>query len=156
MNLEPSQRFSSYDFVATILWIGFVLAISFMEAPLRFQAEAITIPIALQVGRLVFHALNFCEFFFAVCILVCQRFNSPSLKSKWLFGFALVILVGQTLLLFLVLDPRTSAVIAEQNVEESFCHTIYIALEVIKLVSLAFLAHSQLRDFRSNINSSAA
>ena len=38
--------------------IGAIVAISFLEAPLKFQAPGITIPLGLGIGRLVFTALN--------------------------------------------------------------------------------------------------
>jgi len=41
-----------------ILWLGFVLSISFMEAWLKFQAEGVTQVIGLSIGRLVFGVLN--------------------------------------------------------------------------------------------------
>lgn len=154
MNAGSRDRITSYDFVATILWIGFVLAISFMEAPLRFQAEAITVPLGLQIGRLVFHALNICEMFFAAWIFICQCFNGARAKSKFLFRFLLFLLVVQTLILFLVLDPRTNAIIAGQEVGESSFHMIYIAMESVKLISLAFLAFCQLRDFKASLANS--
>ena len=40
------------------LLVGMILAISFLEAPLKFQAPGITIPLGLGIGRLVFTALN--------------------------------------------------------------------------------------------------
>ena len=45
----------------TFLWLGMVLAISFVEAPLKFRAPGVTLPIGLGIGRLVFRALNAVE-----------------------------------------------------------------------------------------------
>ena len=33
--------FAVYGFVPTLVWLGFVLAISFMEAPLKFRAAGV-------------------------------------------------------------------------------------------------------------------
>jgi hypothetical protein len=38
------------------LWLGMVLAISFLEAPLKFRAPGITLALGLGIGRLVFRA----------------------------------------------------------------------------------------------------
>ena len=150
--MDPnSDRFFNYDFIVTILWIGFVIAISFIEAPLRFQAEGITTPIALQVGRLVFHALNYCEIAFAIWLTVCHFTNQGPRNTRLVLLLVLLILVIQTLLLFVFLDPRTSAIIAGQEVESASYHTIYIFLEVAKLLSLVLLARSQLRDFKNRL-----
>jgi hypothetical protein len=43
------------------VWLGMVLAISFLEAPLKFRAPGVTLSIGLGIGRLVFRALNAAE-----------------------------------------------------------------------------------------------
>jgi hypothetical protein len=35
----------------TFVWLGMVLAISFLEAPLKFRAPGVTLPIGLAIGR---------------------------------------------------------------------------------------------------------
>ena len=45
------------------VWFGAVAAISFMEAPLKFSAPGVTIPLGLGIGQLVFHMLNRIEIF---------------------------------------------------------------------------------------------
>ena len=40
------------------IWAGFVCAISFMEAWLKFRAPGVTLPVGLSIGRLIFSALN--------------------------------------------------------------------------------------------------
>ncbi|TMW60061.1 hypothetical protein Poli38472_000103 [Pythium oligandrum] len=51
---------ASATFLA-ILWLGFVLAISFTEAWIKFRAPFISRYLALDVGRVVFAALNAVE-----------------------------------------------------------------------------------------------
>ena len=55
----------------TFVWLGMVLAISFLEAPLKFRAPEVTLRIGLGIGRLVFGALNTVEAVFAVTLLGC-------------------------------------------------------------------------------------
>ena len=43
------------------IWLGMVLAISFLETPLKFRAPGITVPLGLGIGRLVFRALAVVE-----------------------------------------------------------------------------------------------
>lgn len=58
------------------IWLGMVLAISFLETPLKFRAPGVDIPIGLGIGRIVFRALNRAEITLAlvtalgVCLLV--------------------------------------------------------------------------------------
>jgi uncharacterized membrane-anchored protein len=40
------------------VWVGMVLATSFLEAPLKFRAPNVTLQIGLGIGRLVFRALT--------------------------------------------------------------------------------------------------
>ena len=42
----------------TFVWLGMVLAISFIEAPLKFTAPGVDLRIGLGIGRIVFRALN--------------------------------------------------------------------------------------------------
>lgn len=50
-------------------WLGMVLAISFLEAPLKFRAPGVTVPIGLGIGRRVFRALNRVEAVLAVVVI---------------------------------------------------------------------------------------
>jgi hypothetical protein len=38
---------------ATLVWLGMVLAISFLEAPLKFRAEGLELRVGLAIGRIV-------------------------------------------------------------------------------------------------------
>ncbi len=61
--------------MCVFMWMGFICAISFMEAWLKFRAPGVTVPIGLGIGKLVFGALNRVEWVFALVIL-----------SIWLLG----------------------------------------------------------------------
>ncbi|NBG65669.1 hypothetical protein [Acidiluteibacter ferrifornacis] len=123
--------------VVTFLWIGFVSAISFMEAWLKFQANGITLSLGLGIGQLVFGALNKVEWIFAIAILV-QYLNSRKLLSFSL-GFYYIsfsILILQTFWLLPDLDARAELIIQGQIVPSSYLYFYYIALEVIKVICL--------------------
>ena len=57
------------DIAVVFVWLGMVLAISCLEAPLKFRAPDVTLQIGLGIGRLVFRALNTVEVGFAIAIL---------------------------------------------------------------------------------------
>ncbi|MEM7125959.1 MAG: hypothetical protein AAF702_06515 [Chloroflexota bacterium] len=134
-------------FVFTLLWIGFILAISFMEAPLKFQARSLTMPVALEVGYLVFHALNAVEIMLAVVILLITFLSAWSPSVRRLTIVIVLVLVGQTILLYSALDTRTLAIINGEEVPEAPYHLIYIGVEVAKLLLLLRLAHVQINNF---------
>lgn len=56
------------EVAVTFVWLGMVLAISFLEAPLKFRAPNVTLQIGLSIGRLVFRALNTVEVVFALLL----------------------------------------------------------------------------------------
>ena len=91
--------------IRTFLWIEFVVGISFLEAPLKFQAPDITF--ALGIGRLFFATLNKVEWVFALTIAF-SLFRQPDLtaKSNLLFALPLLVLLIQTLWLLPALDAR--------------------------------------------------
>lgn len=51
-------------------WVGMTVGVSMIATPVRFTATSITRPIALDVGRVVFAALNKAEFVALVLLLL--------------------------------------------------------------------------------------
>jgi len=126
------------------LWVGFVCAISFMEAWLKFQAPGVTLPIGLGIGRLVFNALNQIEWVFAITIVlnfVIRRIRKPNYKMVFLV-VPLMILTIQTLELLPTLDERATQVIQGKFNGPSGTHTVYIILEAIKVISLLIFGNT--------------
>ncbi len=122
------------------IWVGFVCAISFMEAWLKFQAPGVTIPIGLGIGRLVFGALNKVEWVLFLCCIFCFfPLKKEILKLKILMGILFVILSLQTLWMLPTLDVRAGLFIEGGHVPPSNMHFYYVALEVLKVVCLITL-----------------
>jgi uncharacterized membrane protein len=44
--------------IVLILWVGSVLGVSFIAAPTKFMASHLTMPVALEVGKVTFHVFN--------------------------------------------------------------------------------------------------
>ena len=65
-----------------VRWLGMVLAISFLEAPLKFRAPGVTLQLGLGIGRLVFRGLNFCETVLAAVIMVALYLDVRPPRSK--------------------------------------------------------------------------
>lgn len=124
--------------VITFLWIGFVSAISFMEAWLKFRAPGITLPLGLGIGRLVFGALNKVEWVFALIIIVTIMLaQKNSVNFQNLFALIpTVILIIQSWYALPELDARAEMHIRGWNVEPSNLHFIYVMMEFIKIFSL--------------------
>ena len=126
--------------IATFLWIGFICAISFMEAWLKFRAPGITVPLGLGSGRLVFNALNKVEWVFALAVIINIFWNySDILKWKNLaFAIPLTLLFIQTFWLLPALDARAELHIQGQIVPPSNLHFYYVGIELVKVASLTF------------------
>lgn len=124
--------------ISTFLWIGFVAAISFMEAWLKFRAPGITIPLGLGIGQLVFGALNKIEWVFAVSILfiICTTHRPILSLNTTLFIIPLLLLLMQTIWLLPLLDIRAELYLAGSEVKPAYYHYYYIFAEVIKSMCL--------------------
>jgi hypothetical protein len=120
----------------TFLWLGMVLAISFLEAPLKFRAPGVTLQIGLGIGRLVFRALNTVEALLAVGIVVALALGHPPVSVQAAFTVVVVALVVQLLVVRPRLTRRADAVLAGQNAPRSPAHYAYVGLEAIKVIAL--------------------
>ncbi|WP_433601293.1 hypothetical protein ACQPXH_05810 [Nocardia sp. CA-135953] len=123
-----------------MLWLGMVLAISFLEAPLKFRAPGITVPLGLGIGRLVFRALNIVETVLAALLIVAALVVAPSGAVRIWLGIAAAILAIQLLAVRPPLTRRSDRVLAGAEVPRSHAHYWYVGLEVVKVVGLIGLA----------------
>ncbi len=124
--------------ICTFVWIGFISAISFLEAWMKFKAPGVTIPIGLSIGRLVFGALNKIEWVFTIAIIV-SMYVKPAMadnKTKIPFILTVLLLLTQTIWLLPALDIRAQMHINGQNVPHSNLHIYYVTVEVIKVCGL--------------------
>jgi hypothetical protein len=121
---------------ATFLWLGMVVAISFMEAPLKFRAPNATIPVCLGIGRLVFRALNAAEFVLAAAIAVTFATERPSAATAVAFAVAVAMLFTQMLAVRPRLSRRADQVLSGLDAPRSRAHYAYVGLELIKVAAL--------------------
>ncbi|WP_083406149.1 hypothetical protein [Mycolicibacterium rutilum] len=121
------------------VWLGMVLAISFLEAPLKFRAPGVTLQVGLGIGRLVFRALNTVEVVLAAILLAAFAFDPPRTTAMVAVGVAVVMLAGQ-LAIRPALNRRSDAVLAAPDGTDpggrSRAHYGYVALELVKVPAL--------------------
>jgi len=120
----------------TFVWLGMVLAISFLEAPLKFRAPGVTLQIGLGIGRLVFRALNTAEVVMAVGIAMALGLSNPRISVVVPVAVATGALIVQLIGVRPRLTRRSDAVLAGENTPRSHAHYVYVALEVVKIVAL--------------------
>lgn len=128
--------------------IGAIVAISFLEAPLKFQAPGITIPLGLGIGRLVFTALNVLTgIALAVLTLVSLRRTRAGRAPLVLLGAVWVVFVIEVAVIRPVLNRRSDLVIAGSEAPGTdWAHYAYIAADVSVLVLLVALVVVTVRE----------
>jgi len=120
----------------TFVWLGMVLAISFVEAPLKFRAPSVTLQIGLGIGRLVFRALNTVEVAFALVILAIVAAGPTPARIAAAFYVAVAALAIQLIAVRPRLTRRSDQVLAGLDAPRSRGHYAYVGLEVVKVVAL--------------------
>ncbi len=122
-----------------LIWFGMTAGVSLLATPLRFSAATITRPIALDVGQVVFAALNKAEFVALIILLILVR-ASGFAKEVWAgCGALALILIAQSMWLLPALSTRTQQIIAGMEPPPSYVHGAYSVLELSKLILLLFL-----------------
>ncbi|KZS67665.1 hypothetical protein [Mycobacterium ostraviense] len=120
----------------TFVWLGMVLAISFLEAPLKFRAPNVTLQIGLGIGRLVFRALNTVEVGFALVLLALVVAGPTPVRIGVALGVAVAALALQLIAVRPRLTRRSDRVLAGQEGPRSRAHYVYVGCEVVKVVAL--------------------
>lgn len=125
-------------------WLGMVAAISFLEAPLKFHAPGVSLPIGLGIGRLVFRALNTVEAVLAMLLLIAIGYEPPPAAAIIAVGVVVVTLAAQLLVVRPRLARRSDMVLAGavpptapgRPTRRSRAHYGYVGLELVKVIAL--------------------
>lgn len=127
--------------ISTFVWIGFVCAISFMEAWLKFRAPNVTLSTGLSIGMLIFAALNKAEWILGGISIAAAFLDDhrPKLVKSPFLIIPILILTLQTFWLLPSLNERAEIIIQGLEAPSSFAHFYYIFLEFIKIFSLLAL-----------------
>jgi len=128
-----------------LIWFGMTAGVSLLATPVRFSASTITRPIALDVGQVVFAALNKAEFVALIILLVLVRVSGKAQQLWAGCGVLALILITQSMWLLPELSARTQLIIAGVEPPPSFVHGAYSILELSKLLLLLFLGFRSMR-----------
>ena len=125
-----------------LLWLGMVLAISFLEAPLKFRAPGVSLQVGLSIGRVVFRALNRIEVVLAAVLVVSCAGVTRNTAPLTLAACTAAVLGVQLAAVRPALSHRSDRVLAGETSARSHAHHAYIGLETVKtglLVATAIL-----------------
>jgi hypothetical protein len=125
-------------------WLGMVLGISFLEAPLKFRAPGVTLRLGLGIGRLVFAALNRIEVLLAIAVWVTLLVGPRSPSSLAAAGAVVLVLLLQLAAVRPALTRRSDRVLAGEDGPRSRAHLVYAGFEVAKVGALVWLGVSAL------------
>lgn len=118
------------------VWLGMVLAISFLEAPLKFRAPNVTLQIGLGIGRLVFRALNTVEVCFALLVVAIVVAGPAPVGITAAIFVAAGALAVQLIAVRPRLTRRSDSVLAGSDGPRSRAHYAYVGFEVVKVAAL--------------------
>ena len=127
-------------------WLGLTARVSLLATHVRFSAETITRPVALDVGRVVFAALNKAELAALILLLIVVRVSGRSRRLWAGCGLLALIVVAQGAWLIPELAARTDIILAGGEPPPSYAHAIYSTLELTKLALLAVVGFLSLSE----------
>jgi hypothetical protein len=120
-------------------WLGMTIGVSLIATPMRFAAETITRPVALDVGRVVFAAFNKAELLALLLLLVVVRIAGNA-RVLWAWCAVLTLIVlAQGVWLIPELAARTDLILAGVEPPASRAHAIYASLELAKMAILLLI-----------------
>lgn len=136
------------------IWVGLIIGISFIEAPLKFTAPGITIPLGLGIGRRVFLAMNIVEVLLGLLLLIAlislwrnhRHQELPNIFKMQLWTFAaLALLMVKTVIIRPLLAVHTDRVLTGTFEGGSTTHYYYIGVEAVLFVVLILLLVAAMR-----------
>lgn len=122
--------------VVALVWAGMVIGVSGLATPVKFAAPSLTLPVALDVGRVTFQLFSRIEWGLVVALALLALATRASRGITLLTGLLAALLVLQAGWLLPALDARVSAIIAGGTPASSFHHAWFVATEAVKLVAL--------------------
>jgi len=129
------------------VWFGMTAGISLLETPIKFTAPTLTRRVALDVGRVVFEALNKAELVALILLLILVRLSG---KARELWGYCAVIaliVMAQSVWLLPVLSSRSDLIVSGIEPAPSIAHAAYAISELTKLLLLLVLGFRSMRIF---------
>ena len=132
------------------LWLGVFLTVSFIETPLKFQVEGMTLPVALGLGKIMFAISTNIQLGIVAIILLVFFISKNKINAFEfvLFNIVLFLVLVQKFWMLPVLDARADLLSTGKPVPPSELHNIFIGSEVVKLFLLLVLVIFQFKTLK--------
>ncbi len=131
-----------YSLLTIGIWMGMLIGLSFLEAPLKFTAPNMTTKLGLGIGRIMFNLLNKAEIAFSLLLIILYAFAARTQfdnNSLLVFVILATIVIVQSIWLLPALDARAERVLNNLPNLTSHLHLAYVFCELSKLILLFLL-----------------
>lgn len=137
-------------FAISFFWLGLMLAVSFLETPLKFQVPGMTLPIALELGKIMFGVSTNIQLGLMILIFLNIIFNAKQLSKVMLVSSILLALILglEKFWMLPILDARADILASGKGLPPTPLHDYFIYAEVAKLVLVVFLGIIQIRTIK--------
>ena len=134
-------------FAVSFFWLGLVIAVSFLETPLKFQVSGMTLPIALELGKTMFGISTNIQLGLMILVFF-NFFLNPSKLNKFIIftGVLLaLILVLEKFWMLPILDARADVLATGKGLPPTPLHNYFIYAECIKAILILSIGFLQLK-----------
>ncbi|MCQ4034190.1 DUF4149 domain-containing protein [Kaistella montana] len=134
-------------FAISFFWFGLLLAISFIETPMKFQVPGITLPVALQLGKTMFR-ISTCIQLVLMVLVFLNLFLDQSKLTKTILSTSILlalILILEKFWMLPILDERANILALGKGLPPTPLHDYFIYAESFKAILLLLLGFSQLK-----------
>lgn len=125
--------------LVALVWAGMVLGVSALATPIKFEAPSLTLPVALEVGRVTFQMFNRIEWGLGLFLVVAAFLSRVRLWQLLLAVIAFLVVMIQSVWLLPALDARITIIGAGGTPPPADYHLWYIVFETAKLAILLVL-----------------
>ncbi|MES2294397.1 MAG: hypothetical protein V4527_13925 [Pseudomonadota bacterium] len=129
--------------VVPSLWLGLLVGVSFVATPVKFSAASLSLPVALDIGRVTFAVFDDIEWVMLAALVAAIVLSGSSPASRMAAMLLAVALLLQSAWLLPVLNQRVAAIIAGNNPSPSLDHIYYIAADVAKAILLVAIVWNE-------------
>ena len=120
----------------SLVWLGMIVGISFLEAPVKFTAPSVSLAVGLDIGRRVFGVFNKIEIIWALTTLILVLIARPGLKYGLPLAVVWAALMIESIWLLPALDQRVTMILEGKVPPASLHHSFYVILEFVKVAAL--------------------
>jgi hypothetical protein len=125
--------------ITAIFWLGFFMAISFMEAPLKFSAPGLSIRMGVEIGQIIFQTLNKCEWVLLVILIATCFSKAVCGKGIYRIVFIGIIMLLETIWILPILNGSAVRFINGGAEGPQIYHVLFFIMEILKVPVLLII-----------------